>query len=591
MIKPGSLHFNDYIKMLPSAWVFERFLKSSNEPRKILSSSMISDAVEQFSTQNSLVNQFSKLEKNDQLRCALVYLSGDNGISLNETTVFEDPLVKSFLVFAAKDRRGSSRLVGFNEFEPHLRNDLIQTIIDSTSVMDSHMPAVVPLYRFLNDITVIASLASWKELNKKRSGGLTRATSVQIKKLIDSGSTKNEGGDLVANMIISYCIKEGFIFESDLQYLLYQDGFERWLSEPASDRHDRLLKFVFEYTGGWNTKLTKALLAKSSEVWLSASVFPEDDRKHFFEFLKALKFAGLIEIHKRGHDLRFRTSKISNEEVKSFKITILPDFSSVIPQEIDPIQLFRFSQSGRLTLFDRVYKGIIDRAVLGDSLSRGVSSDSILKYLASWQAPSNVIETVKEWLRELERLYITEGAILVSIDEKVSRQLNSYDPLRSLIEPLSAHSLFRIKKGQEFQVREILKSMGFDYRMPGQDKDIPVPISSEMINNEEQWNPVIELEEKPEKAVSSMRGTKYGAEMKELELNEVIQVVDYAVLTSQLLAIDYEGSPYIKPNTYVISPLSCQRGIEPVLEAEIPRTRARKRFYIKKIKKIGVISR
>jgi hypothetical protein len=592
LIKPGSLNFADYIKMLPSTWVFEHFLKSSNEPRKILSSSMISEAAEHFKTQVSLINQFAKLDKEDQLRCALVYLSGDNGIFLNEEPVFENSLVKSFLAFAAKDGGGDTKLFGFSEFEPHLRDVLVQTIIESAAVHDAHPSSTVPLYRSLNDITVIASLASWKELNKKRSGGLTRATSIQVKKLIDFGSVKNESGDFIANMIISYGIKEEFIFESGLQYLLNQEAFERWLLKSASDRQDSLLKFVFEYTGGWNLKFTKALLAKAHDVGLSISVFPEDDRKQVADILRAFRFAGLIDIHKKGNDFHFRVSKpVSYIDTKNHKITILPDFSAVIPQEIDQSQLFHFSQSGKLILFDRVYKGVIDRAVLSDSISRGVGSDSIVKWLASWQAPANVIETVKEWIREFHRLYVTEGAILVSVDEKVTRQINLYNPLRSLIEPLSAHTLFRIKKGQESQVREILKSMGFDYRMPGQDKEIPAQISNEPVINESQWNPVVEQEEKREKTVSSMRGTKYGAELKELELNEIIQVVDYAVLTSQLLAIDYEGSPYIKPNTYVVSPVSCQRGIEPVLEAEIPRTRTRKRFYIKKIKRIGVVSK
>ena len=592
MIKPGSLHFNDYIKMLPSTWVFEHFLKSSNEPRKILSSSMISEAAEHFKSQGSLVNQFAKLDNEDKLRCSLVYLSGDNGIFLNEEAVFEDSLVKSFLVFAAKDGGGDTKLFGFSEFEPHLRDHLIRVIIDSAAVQDPQSSPVVPLYRSLNDITVIASLASWKELNKKRSGGLTRATSVQVKKLIDSGSSKNESGDFIANMIISYGINEGFIFESEMQYLLNQEGFERWLLKSASDRHDSVLKFVFEYTGGWNLKFTKAMLAKAQDVWLSNSVFPEDDRKQVVDILRALRFAGLIDIHKKGNDFHFRLSRlISDMETKNSKITILPDFSVIIPQEIDQIQLFQFSHSGKLNLFDRVYKGVIDRATLCDSISRGVVSDSIVKWLASRQAPSNVIETVKEWIREFQRLYVTEGAILVSADEKVTRQINQYNPLRSLIEPMSAHTLFRIKKGQESQVREILKSMGFDYRMPGQDKEITAQITNEQVINESQWNPVVEQEEKTEKTVSSMRGTKYGAEMKELELNEIIQVIDYAVLTSQLLTIDYEGSPYIKPNTYVVSPVSCQRGIEPILEAEVPRTRTRKRFYIKKIKRIGVVSK
>ena len=282
-------------------------------------------------------------------------------------------------------------------------------------------------------------------------------------------------------------------------------------------------------------------LIKKHDGWISSSVFPELDRKGVHEVLRALRFAGLIELKRKNSDLLFCKSNIMDPETvqEQRNLRILPDFTVIIPQETDLENLFRFILLGTLNTFDRVYKGKIDKNVIGDAISCGIQGDTILQWLSVWQAPGNVIETVREWLREFYRLYITGRSVLVSNDEKVTFQINSYEPLSSLVEPVQANALYLIKQGQESRVREILQNLGFDYRMPGQNlgvsesEDKYLPENTEI----ERWTVVVKPEAALGEAPVNMRGTKYGGELKSLESNEILHVIDYAILTGQRIDI------------------------------------------------------
>ena len=587
------MHFTDYMKMLPSAWVFEHFIQGSDSTRKILSSSMIDEAVVDFIKPDNLRLQFLSLDKPDQVKCAIIYLLGETGLETTDFQGLENSLLLSFLVYAAINKNGTIRLMGFDEFREILLDLCTDTLFEHISDKEPTEPVLIWPFRSVNDITIAAAMAAQKQLKKKKNGGLTRVASQQLKNLTDMGATfKNENGDYVNNLLISYCLKCQILLETDTEYLLTTQGFNSWLMLPVEDRHKDLTDFIVSFTGGWWMGLLEALLQK--EIWIPIGIFPEKTQNQMFDVLKGLRFAGIVELRKKEKDIFFCKTKPqtapSSHDLK--KVMILPDFSVVIAQETESNELYHFAQVGTFVTFDRVYKGKIDKTVLGDALSRGSEGTVILEWLELWHAPGNVTETVREWLREFSRLYITDRSLLISSDERVTRQIDSFVPLRELIEQIPSNAIYMIKKGNEGKVREILQNLGFDYRMPGQDFDHEIPqlaTEDQLLNQPPQWVPLIEpksLEGEPQ----SMRGTKYGCELKVLDLSEVTHVIDYAILTAQNLIIDYEGSPYIKEGIYTIKPLSCQKGIEPVLEAEITRTHSRKQIYIKKIRKIGVQS-
>ncbi len=586
----STVHFADYIKMLPSAWVFEHFIKGTDSKRKILSSSMIDQTIAEFVDFVHLKQQYLKLAKEYQLQCALIYLLGKTGMETSAIKGLENPLLLSFLVYAAINQNGTVRLLGFDEFRPALLDLCKDTLFDHFTVKEHAVAVYFWQSRSVSDITITVSMAAQRQLKKKKNGGLTRAASVQMKTLTEMGSVlKNINGDYINNLMISYCLSRQMILETDTEYLLNSAEFDNWLSLPINERIRELTNFIYSFTGEWWLELLRALIEK--QVWIPISIFPESIQPDAIDTLKGLRFAGMIEIRSNENEIAFcksdQLTSLSGQEVRN--VMILPDFSVIIAQETDPSELYRFSQVGCYSVLDRVYKGKIDKTVLGDSLSRGIEGDSVLEWLEKWQAPANVKETVREWLREFYRLYITNRSLLVSSDEKVSFQIDSFEPLRSLIEKIPAHSLYKIKKGNERQVQEILANLGFDYRMPGQDLEIEIlqHSSDQTAISSTKWMPLIEPRN-IETDAPTMRGTKYGGELKSLDMSETIHVIDYAILTGQNIIIDYEGSPYIKEGQYSIKPLSCQKGIEPVLDVEMIRTHSRKQLYIKKIRKIGV---
>jgi hypothetical protein len=183
-------------------------------------------------------------------------------------------------------------------------------------------------------------------------------------------------------------------------------------------------------------------------------------------------------------------------------------------------------------------------------------------------------------------------SMLIAGDENVAVQVAAFEELRPFLEKVKVHTLFRIRPGSENSVRDIVRKLGFDERMSRMTlQNDPVtehdPLQS--IQEMSEWTLIVEDEPDTRKTAPAFRGTKYGAELKALELSELVQVIDYAILTSQRLAFSYEGSPYVRKGIYTITPILCSKGAEPLLEGELQRTGSRKQFYVKKISAIGVV--
>ena len=182
--------------------------------------------------------------------------------------------------------------------------------------------------------------------------------------------------------------------------------------------------------------------------------------------------------------------------------------------------------------------------------------------------------------------------MLLTGDENVAAQVAAFEELQPFIEKVPVHTLFRIRPGCENSVRDVVRKLGFDDRMSRlnrQDDPVTEHDLLQDIQDTVEWALIVEGEPDTVRPSPAIRGTKYGAELKELELSEVVQVIDYAILTSQRLAFSYEGSPYVRKGIYTITPILCSKGAEPMLEGELQRTGTRKRFYLKKICAIGVV--
>ncbi|MBN1575397.1 MAG: hypothetical protein JW913_02520 [Chitinispirillaceae bacterium] len=597
LIRPGTLQFTDYLKQLPPAWVIEHFFTEKTAARKILSSAMIDDCAQRFADPGELQRRFLSLDAPQRLRCARMYLMGSMGCAADTACGLDDPLIDAFLGYAAMDHGGRTRMFGFDTFEPLLRNMLVPVIIEAAAC--SNDGAALPIFpwRCCNDITLVIALSSQHLLIRKRSGKTGMAALQIIRKLVHTGDMhKSEDIDNIAGVIISYALSRQLLAEEELEYRYCPAAFADWLALPIDKRiHDIVEYCTFRFSG-WNIDLLRQVCDTAGTRWITDAMFTKDDHARVREALLVLQFTGVFEVRKHGAELLFQHARRAAFEpvvAGHPAVMIMPDFTVVLPQECLPETLHAFARFCRVHSLDRVYHMGIEKGVLTEALSSGMEGERIIAALKQGKAPVNVIESVREWIREFHRLSLSTEGVLITADAKVTEQIASYGQLQPLVERVPAHSVFRIRPGSEKVVRDIVRKLGFDERMPrmmrpGDEGNVPADGFPEA-PEEPRWSLIVENEPTVEKTASAIRGSKYGAELKTLELSELIQVIDYAILTSQRLVISYEGSPYVRKGMYTLTPVVCSKGPEPMLEGELQRTGSRKQFYVRKIGSIGVV--
>ncbi|MCL2182627.1 MAG: helicase-associated domain-containing protein [Chitinispirillia bacterium] len=611
----GKAHFREYVGALPHQWIFDHLIAGVGGARRILSSAMIKEAVAKFGNKASLAARFGGLGAGLRLRCAQVYLMGGNGLGLDDPVAYPDePLLPSLLAFAAQSG-GGVRLFGFDEFEPPLRALMAGELALAGAAGEcSSPPAPVCPWRPLNDVAALCTMAAQGQLTRSVHGGLSRSALNTLKKLVHDPTLTGKSvpdGELghPAGFLIGFCLDEGLIAEAGPAYRVCRQRLAAWLDRSMKDRLSRLAACASRFLGGFGFDLARELFARCEGQWLSVNLLvPEPERQALLRAVDIFEFFGYVHT---GHShsssgVRFVPCKVLSDAADADRLfakerrrdtVVMSDFSVVIPQEVPPAELFEFSKVGALAGFDKVYRGQITKESVSNALSAGVGAGEMRGWLEERRAAANVVKTVDEWIREFGRLSVCHGAVLMASEEKVARQIAALEQLRKYLVEVSAHTIFRIRPGSEQKVQDILEKFGFDTRMPQgfaeaavKHEERPADAYDDM-NSREYWKPLTDFSQTAEEPPPAMRWTKYSAELKALELNEIMQVVDYALLTGNALTIDYDGSASIQQSVYTVTPISIDKGLDAAIEAEIPCVRGRKQFYLNKIKRIGVVAK
>ncbi len=621
---PDTFRFADYLKRLPAKLVFERFFGHSSLKRKIISASMVQDITSRFSSEKNLADAFSGLSKETRFKVSLSYLlngwgflpdpmptgqaaeetfhkkADNNGEALKG---FDDELIDSFLVYAVKDTCGRIRYLGFDEFEPKLRSLCARTVVEKTRTSAPKETQHSHPFLCVNDIAIIVSLASQHRLMKTKAGSFSKQSEHTLRMLLQGAQSSFDGDarfpwspEVIA---IAYAFKKGLIFIHGEQFVAEHGKIGKWLSAGPDRLYEDIVDFAFSYVPLWRKSILFEMLAKPGAPWLSTEAFLNSPDNEINTTIQLLAYFGIVDYNKsRGHGIFTRSRLGASKTASDEAVTVLPDFSAVLPQETAPENLYWFSRIARLESFDKVYKGTICKEVLFDSLSVGIDPDSILTLLMRWRASGNVVETVREWIREFSRVAMEECAIVISSNEKVTRQLTLFEPLKKCLQPIQAHSIFRIVGGQEAAVAGMLSEMGFDARSPmaqspmtadPRQGGVPLPFPVDM--QDTRPSPILDFGETlPPVPDNTVTQGKYGPHLKSLELADLMHVIDYALLMDNRLRIEYSGSsdPFLRKGVYVVRPIGCKKGNVPVLEAETQRSRGKKVFLLSKIQKIGV---
>jgi hypothetical protein len=592
--------FKYYLSLLPSDIVFKKVLVDHDHKRRILSSSHLSDIARQAGYEKPLRDRFCRLSPEARLTCSLVYLFGRRGYGAHGLKGFDDELLSSFLVYAGKDVAGAVRYFGFDEFQRRLLPCVTAEMIDKTKTAAPRPPAPFNRRRCLHDITMLAVLASHGMLAKTKKGTFSKLSEGIMKKFLHAAReplfrSEEEGGaaSLVTTLLFDYAVSRGLLVTKDLAFLPVAGHVLAWLAMPQAERYSDFCDFAFEHVPLWSRTVLDALFEQPQQNWLSTQQLPEGHRRQAETIAALLHYCGILDVQKSGGHLIFSKTAETGQDAfltqnPARTVVILPDFSAVLGQEIEPQDLYWFSRVGTLQSFDRVYKGMIGRETIHNSLSEGFGGAQCVEWLSRWHAPDNVVSTVKEWIREFSRIYFTTDAAIVSFEEKATRQIMSYQPLRRLVEPVRADCVFRIRNGHENEVRRILSGMGFDPRVPAELHEKLPKREPEALPDAPLVVPVVSFEQGESGIPHTLREGKYSQTLKELDISNMLHVLEYAILMGQTVLFEYAGSSFVRKGPYTVRPQSVHKAPEPSIEGTVLPKGTKRKFLLKSIVKIGV---
>ncbi len=597
MSKFKRLQFTEYVKKLPTAAVFEHFVNDESSQRRIVSPDLINTISTEFMQKEALSLRFSQLNEQVKKICFLIYLHGDAGLHATPYKEHHQELMNSFLLYMASDHRGDTFYFGFPDLENSMGSLLAKYMGESSTVSIPSSPLIAEPCSTLSDMVIFAGLALQGLVKRKKDGQLSQITLVELKKKIhctDSAHTTKLDGETIdtyGELLCAFAEKRRLIEQHGEGFDTLYNGWFELFKNPSQDLHTELIRFYLDSLGGWSFTLVIQLLSATHDQWLSSTIFEELDASGFNTFLQMLFCLGVVELQLEHGEILYRRKQPSysvEHSQSDQRIMVLPDFSVILPQELAPTKLMQFLQVGEVNSFDKVYKGTINRVCIFNSLSRGTTADTLIDLLQQWNTPANIIESVKEWIREFSRLGIIRQQVVVSFDQQTSRELSSFTTISNLLEPVEVHRIFKIKEGCEKRVEDILKDMGFDARLATKEPSHFTDASITFKNQPE--NPMISLDFKHQVVAEprSVKSGKYSEELKNLDQSEMYHVIEYATLMGYDLRIVYEGDDSIGPGEYTFKPYKCIQGPDSHITTQHAITGVITKYFIKKIAKIGV---
>lgn len=594
--------FAEYLKLIPPALVF-KYLVENDAQRRILSASALESVAKDFASKGC-IEKFEKLSDEAKRICVCIYFSGIEGIKVNEAIKqYHQELLTSFLVYAAQDKNKQMYYFGFQEIEHGLTGSFENYLSENIHNSISSKPVPFLKKRICTDLCIVLIYALNGILQKKKDGRLVKSSLMELMKVLHGTSETclflKKDTDLyeVVTFLISYGIARGYLFEEGRVYKTTHAIIKKYVSLPLETVYEDTIEFAYQSGKIWSKNIQQFIDMQTQNVWLSSEFFPDYFYDKAVKVLQILHYLGCIDTVSKDNVVYWRKALSVmdiQDSLMAQKITIQPDFSVIIPQEVKPQLLYAFSQVGVITRLDQVYKGFIREKSIHESMSENIEAQQLLLSLSSWHAPENVLLTVKEWIHAYARCSVISGEIIVTRDSKTSKQVFDFKPLHEMIESVDADRVFRIKKGKEKEVRDILVAMGFDPRVPHFAESHSVPSDamfiSHMLHTQKQKLSILtDFDEVAAQDEYMIKIGKYSEELKALDYTETIHVIEYAVLMGEQIRFDYEGDTTQRAGVYKLRPTQVVRSTEPYIEGKNPSNDTEKKYFIKKIKKIGVI--
>ena len=588
------ISLDEYLGSLSSDVVFS--LVPEGGTRRILSAAFIRELAASLRTPSAVAIRLSGLSDEAARLVCTTWLSGRAGLPADGLDPdLRGELLRSFLACLATTPEGRPVLLSFPDVVESAASTLAAWYKGRFAA-----PPPAPGTRLFAapaaDLAVLLCTVLAAPLPVNRDGDPAKPTVNALRRILHVRHCGPFAGDYrdakaVIDFMLDFARSEGLVFPVGNTVHTTREIVEDWLTRNPQSVTEAMQVFARERDGAFDRTVFDALITAAGEGGLRLIDGTPRSREDLYgEQLTHYAWLGIIDAGMDSNRMVFappRTSFYAHADESS--ITILPDFSAIVPQESPLPLLALFHRCGTFTALDRIYKGAVTREAVTASICAGYTAEEIMATLDQFRAPPNVSLTVREWVREFSRVAVISAETVIAADERTAAQISGAPALQEVLEEVPCAKLFRVRAGQEGRAETLLAAMGFDPRFPGSSGSTPPAAVWPEESDDARLSVQTDVFSKVPSATIAVGSGKYSSELKALELADLLHVMDYAILMGNRLRLEVDAFPGTKAGEYAIDPVHLDKGAEGHIEGTPEGSKVDKKFPLKKILRIGVI--
>ncbi len=562
----NNISLQAYIRNLDSKTVLEQLLEGQSSG--VLGESVylkIEDKLTDIDEVNKFWNTLDSDSQEDFLR---IYFESNKGLDSNSV---EDRnlLLKSFYIYESI-RNGDAVLFGLSDTYSYLKDCFTSLLTTSNEDVKTHRSEAV-----LQDSAIVLSMVRGGRLKRRIDGTIQKSALDEFARtsVVGLGIDKKDPQSiaLFLELLLSTLKKLNIIHFTDSGFVISEQGEQVWRDSFKSITKN-ILEHAKRITPLGNVDFIVNLLDDNV-------VFTRDDAKKWdiTESLSLLTWCG-----ESIFDGIQWCRGVPAIEYSVPSGHIMPDFSVMVPREINAESLYNFLQIGEIDSVDVIYKAVISKEAVSDTLSRGETEENVINLFKQWNASEHLIHSVVEWISGFDRVFIDGDYLAVS--SSIESQLLQQEDISKSVTSFSNYSFYRIHKGRSGELKNRLGSMGFDIRIPLRlNENNPVTDNPQLVV----YTPITPNYSpnlKSSEPVQTNFG-RYGGPLRKHSEGDLLKLVRFAILMEEKMAVLLTG----ETEPVAFTPLNVHSGDEGNITGKSNDGTAVE-FPLKKIEKAGVVN-
>lgn len=567
----------EYIKRLNTKILFKYLL--DNDEKIHFSEALYQELYQKLTSKEFFQLQIDRFDEEEVDVLFSIYLSGIRGIRFDDTSL-KAKLLRSFFVYE-KTVDEENYLCGFEEY-----NQLFAAYFsDLYSYSADGVPAVAPFdVAYQTDLAVLFSFLCSGRSVLKQTGYVTKQfqdsflTVTHLGTLVSSLTLKDREVELLFSFVFDALAQCGVV-EIEGNVIRVSTEVETNLAELLKEIKDNLLSHL--QVLGSNLQFIKEIATVSDGFTIERRFFAGE----LLPFVTLFCWLGEIDLIYSDSEISIKSTTVPHLETHYPSGHMMPDFTVMIPREIEPVSLYEFLKIGTLDSLDMIYRGSVSREHIVDSVAGSFDEDGVLSILEKWNGAPNLFSTVKDWIHGFNKLFI-DGSYL-AVKGSDADAISSLPEVQPFISEVTGYRFFRIASGREEYLDLVLKKKNFDTRYPESYEhshlfERGLEFASEF-TEDINFEPQMESLSTPRTPMGI-----YSSQLKSLSVGDISKLVKYATLMDYKLMLHYENE-FGEIEECLITPINLAGGKDSFIEASDSDGTVRK-FLLDRIDKIGVLS-